>query len=162
MNSQLFATEIEVLMPLSDKQYLQVNQAVFSLANAYYARWIAEKVKKQIGLTLAEQAVLMVIGQLAPINSRQLSLAMNINPGTISVRVQSLVDKGIVKKEQDSEDRRNWRLHLTKEGEKLYRFTIAGTVEYTQDFLSALSASEQRDLHRILLKVSHSLGHEWQ
>lgn len=149
-------------MSLSNKQYLQINQAVFSLANAYLARSIKEKAKKEIGLTLSEQAVLMVIGQLEPINSRQLSAAMNLNPGTVSIRVQSLVEKEIVTKKQDSKDRRNWRLHLTEEGKKLYQLTISGAADYTRDFLSALGKTEQRELHRMLLKVSHSLGYAWQ
>lgn len=149
-------------MPLSDKQYLQINQAVFSLANAYRVRCINEKVKEGIGLTLPEQAVLMVLGQLRPINSRQLSHAMNINPGTVSIRIESLIKKKLVKKEQDQADRRNWRLLLTEKGEELYQLTIMGTAAYTRDFLSVLSNKEQRDLHRSLLKISHDLGYEWQ
>ena len=30
------------------------------------------------------------------------------------------------------------------------------------DFLSALNKSEQRTLHSLLLKASHSLGFDWQ
>ncbi len=149
-------------MPLSDKQYLQINQAVFSLANAYCVRRIKEKGEKVTGLTLPEQAVLMVVGQRAPVNSRQLSRAMNINPGTISVRVQSLIEKELIRKKQDQEDRRNWRLLLTEKGERLYQLTITGAATYTRDFISVLSKNEQRNLHRLLLKISRSLGHDWQ
>ena len=39
---------------------------------------------------------------------------------------------------------------------------VAGAVQYTRDFLSSLSLSEQRTLHRLLLKASHDLGYEWQ
>jgi DNA-binding MarR family transcriptional regulator len=149
-------------MSLSDREYLQINQALFSLANAYDVRRTEEKADKTTGLTLPEQAVLMVVGQLASVNSRQLSHAMNINPGTISVRVQSLIEKGLVRKEQDQEDRRNWRLLLTEEGEKLYQITAAGATLYTRDFIAVLSEDEQQDLHRLLLKISHNLGYDWQ
>ena len=149
-------------MPLSDQEYLQINQALFSLANAYDVRRVEEKAEEVTGLTMPEQAVLMVVGQLAPVNSRQLSHAMNINPGTISVRVQSLVEKGLIRKEQDQVDRRNWQLLLTEEGERLYQLTAAGAALYTQDFIAALSEDEQQVLHRLLLKISHSLGYDWQ
>ncbi len=149
-------------MPLSDKQFLQINQAVFSLANAYRVRWIEEKVEKEIGLTLPEQAILMVLGQLAPVNSRQLSRAMRLNAGTISIRVQSLIEKQLVSKKQDQQDRRNWRLVLTEDGKKIYQYTLAGAAEYTRGFLSILSLKEQRDLHRSLIKVSRNLGYDWQ
>jgi hypothetical protein len=56
----------------------------------------------------------MVLGQFAPINPRRLSELMHINPGTISVYVQRLVEKGPVQREQDADDRRNWWLSRTK------------------------------------------------
>jgi DNA-binding MarR family transcriptional regulator len=87
---------------------------------------------------------------------------MDINPGTISVYVQRLVTRGLVQREQDTDDRRNWWLTLTEEGKAAYEETIAGTVDYTRDFLSALDKSEQRTLHGLLLKASHSLGFDWQ
>ena len=87
---------------------------------------------------------------------------MELNPGTISVYVQRLVKKGLVRRERDQADRRNWWLHLTEAGEGAYQETIGGTVAYTRDFLSALDEAEQRTLHRLLLKASHSLGFDWQ
>jgi DNA-binding MarR family transcriptional regulator len=149
-------------MPLSDAQYLQINQALFSLAHAYESRRARDEQHNPTGLALSDRAVLMILGQFAPINSRQLATLMDLNPGTISVYVQRLVKKGLVRRERDQADRRNWWLHLTEAGEGAYRATIAGTVAYTRDFLSALDEAEQWTLHRLLLKASHSLGFDWQ
>ena len=104
----------------------------------------------------------MVLGQSAPINSRQLSNLMTINPGTISQYVHSLVKKGLVEKKQDEKDRRKWWLSLTKKGLSIYRETITEAVAYTRDFISSLSEKEQKTLHQLLLKASHALGYEWQ
>lgn len=149
-------------MPLSDKEYLQINQALFSLTHTYKSRMTKEEQQNPLGLMISDRSVLMVLGQFAPLNSRQLSSIMDINPGTISVYVQSLVKKGLVQKEQDQDDRRNWLLQLTEAGQAAYQKTITGAVAYTCDFLSALSESEQCTLHRLLLKASHSLGFDWQ
>lgn len=149
-------------MSLADRDYLQINQAIFSLANAYRSRRDREGREALLGLTLPEQAVLMVLGQLAPIDSRQLSRAMGINPGTISVRVQSLVEKGLVTKDQDGEDRRRWRLQLTAEGARSHQKTVDGAIAYTREFLSALDETEQKAFHGLLVKASHSLGFDWQ
>ncbi len=149
-------------MPLSDAQCRQINQAAFTLVHAYESRMARAEQAHPTGLALSDRAVLMVLGQLAPLNSRQLSDAMDINPGTISVYVQRLFEKGLVRRERDEEDRRNWWLSLTRAGQKAYQETIAGTVAYTRDFLSVLSDAEKRTLHRLLLKVSHSLGFDWQ
>ncbi len=148
-------------MPLSDKAYLQINQAIFSLAHAYESR-MAEETRNTLGLRLSDCSVLMVLGQFAPLNSRRLSELMAVNPGTISVYVQRLVDMGLVQKEQDAEDRRNWRLMLTELGQAAAQGVIGGAVEYTRGFLSALDEGEQKMLHRLLLKASHSLGFDWQ
>ena len=149
-------------MPLTDREYIQINQALFSLTHAYESRSTSDENRKRAGLVLSDLSVLMVLGQFAPINSRELSRIMDINPGTISLYVQRLVEKGLVEKDQDKDDRRNWWLSLTETGEETYRMAFAGAVEYTRGFLSALNELEQLTLQRLLLKASHSLGFDWQ
>ena len=149
-------------MSLTDKGYLQVNQALFSLAHAYESRLAREETRNALGLKLSDCSVLMVLGQFAPLNARRLSRLMDINPGTISVYVQRLVEMGMVKKEQDMEDRRNWWLTLTDLGQTAAQAVIAGAVEYTRDFLTVLDEDEQQTLHHLLLKASRSLGFDWQ
>jgi DNA-binding MarR family transcriptional regulator len=149
-------------MTLSDGQYLQVNQALFSLTHAYESRMAREETRNALGLKLSDCSVLMVLGQFAPLNSRRLSELMDLNPGTISVYVQRLVEMGLVQKEQDVEDRRNWWLTLTDLGHTAAQGVIGGAVEYTRDFLAALDEDEQQTLHRLLLKAAHSLGFDWQ
>ena len=149
-------------MPLTDVEYIQINQAILSLTRAYESRSASDERRKRAGLVLSDLSVLMVLGQFAPINSRELSRIMDINPGTVSLYVQRLVEKGLVEKDQAQEDRRNWWLSLSEAGEETYRMTVAGAVEYTRFFLSALNELEQLTLHRLLLKASHSLGFGWQ
>jgi DNA-binding MarR family transcriptional regulator len=148
-------------MALSDKAYLQINQALFSLAHAYESRMAGEETRNTLGLRLSDCSALMVLGQFAPLNSRRLSQLMDVNPGAISVYVQRLVEMGLVQKEQDAEDRRNWRLMLTETGQAAAQGVIAGAVEYTRDFLAALDEDERQALHRLLLKASRGLGFDW-
>ena len=149
-------------MSLSDKEYLQINQALFTLAHAYESRMAGEEARNVLGLALSDCSVLMVLRQLEPINAAQLSRAMNINPGTISVYVQRLVEKSLLQREQDEEDRRNWWLTLTQMGQVTAQGVVAAAAAYTRDFLRALDETEQHELHRLLLKASHSLGFDWQ
>jgi len=149
-------------MPLTDKESLQLNQALFSMSHAYHLHTAKYEKKNPTGLAFSDRAVLMVLGQLAPINSRQLSNLMTINPGTISQYVHSLVKKGLVEKKQDENDRRKWWLSLTKKGQAIYQETVSKAIVYTRDFISSLSEKEQKTLHQLLLKASHALGYEWQ
>jgi DNA-binding MarR family transcriptional regulator len=64
--------------------------------------------------------------------------------------------------ERDQDDRRTWWLHLTETGQFAYQVMVAGTVRYTNDFLSALSETEQQTLHELLQKAAHALGFSWQ
>lgn len=148
-------------MTLSNQEYLQINQALFSLAHAYESR-MAQDARNVIGLALADCSVLMVLRQFAPLNSARLARIMDINPGTISLYVQRLVEKGLVAKEQDTDDRRNWWLTLTEPGQVVAGEVVASAAAYTRDFISALDEDEQRALRELLLKASHSLGFEWQ
>jgi DNA-binding MarR family transcriptional regulator len=149
-------------MQLTDRQYLQINQALFSLAHSYESRMLKEKTRNVLGLRVSDCSVLMVMGRFAPLTSRQLSHLMDVNPGAVSIYVQRLVKMGLVHKQQDLKDRRNWDLTLTDTGRMAAQGVNAGTVEYTRDFLTGLDADEQRDLHRLLLKASHALGFDWQ
>lgn len=149
-------------MPLSDQEAIQINQALFSLSHAYEARMAKEHPPKETGMTMYDCAVLMVIGQSTPINSHELSRRMDVAPSTISVYVRRLTQKGLVRIERDEKDRRTWWLYLTDMGQFAYQQLIEGTVRYTRDFLSGLTAAEQQSLHGLLQKASHSLGFSWQ
>jgi len=148
-------------MPLSNKEYLQINQALFSLTHAYESR-MADESGSDSGLSLSDCSVLMVLYQSVPTTAAHLSEIMDINPGTISVYVQRLVIKGLVMRKQDADDRRNWWLSLTDVGLPVAKMVVESAVTYTRDFLAALNEEEQQALQRILLKVSHSLGFDWQ
>jgi DNA-binding MarR family transcriptional regulator len=150
------------LSDLSDRQYLQINQALFSLTHAYESRMAEEGARNALGLRLSDCSVLMVLAQFAPLNARRLSELMYLDPSTISMYVQRLVEMGLVQRERDAQDRRNWWLTLTDLGRTAAQGVLAGAVAYTRDFLAALDEGERRTLHRLLLKASHDLGFDWQ
>jgi DNA-binding MarR family transcriptional regulator len=147
---------------MEEKQYIQVNQALFSLTHSYEAQMLKDVRAREAGLRLSDCATLMVVGQMQPLSASQLSSRMAINRGTISLYVQRLVDKGLITRERDKKNRRLWWLTLTQPGHEAYSAIIQGTAQYTQDFLAGLELDEQVALHRLLLKASHGLGFEWQ
>ncbi|MBN1438048.1 MAG: MarR family transcriptional regulator [Anaerolineales bacterium] len=149
-------------MKITDKTYLQINQALFSLVHSYESRMAKENHRNVLGLRMSDCSVLMVMSRFAPLTSRRLSQLMGVNPGAVSLYVQHLVEKGLVRKEQDREDRRNWLLTLTETGRIAAQAVVAGAVEYTKDFMAGLAEEEQAQLGRLLLKASHALGFDWQ
>ena len=148
-------------MALSKQQCIQLNQAVFSMANAYRSQMIRDGVVERTGLSLPDRSTLMVLGQFEPISARDLSQRMDINPGTISVYVQRLAKRGLVERVQSESDRRTWWLSLTAEGKAAYRETLDGATAYTRAFLQPLTVEEQSALHGFMLKVAEGLGYTW-
>ena len=150
-------------MTLTDRAYIQINQALFSLVHAYESRMSEEAMRNlPVDLNLSDCAVLMVMHQVAPVNAAGLSRIMDINPGTISVYVQRLVEMGLVQRKRDTEDRRTWWLTLSDQGETAAQAVVEQAAVYTRDLLSALDEEERETLRRLLLKVSHDLGFDWQ
>ncbi len=147
---------------MNQKQCIQVNQALFSLAHAYETRMLKDAKARAGDMKLSDCAVIMVLGQLEPISASQLSRRMFINPGTISLYLQRLENKGLIVRERDKKNRRIWWLSLTEHGRAAYVSIIQGTVQYTRDFFSPLLPVEQATLHKLLLKASHGLGFNWQ
>ncbi len=147
---------------MTENEYLQINQALFSLAHAYESRMLKENPPEKTGMTLNDCAVLMVVGQSEPVQSAELARRMDVTASTTSIYVRRLVDKGLIQMERDSNDRRTWWLALTEQGKFAYQAVITNTVFYTQEFLSALSVEEQQQLHSLLRKAVHALGFDWQ
>jgi DNA-binding MarR family transcriptional regulator len=145
---------------LSDRELMQVNQAISSLRNVYESRMRADRRGK--GPTIAEMGVLMVMGQAGRINARTLSGMMGITPGTLSLYLSRLQGRGLVAQERDAEDKRTWLLSLTAKGKKAYLSSRTGAVRYTSDLISCLGPEERKTLHGLLLKLSHANGYEWQ
>jgi DNA-binding MarR family transcriptional regulator len=149
-------------MSLSTREYIQINQALFSLAHAYEARMEKETRADPNRPSMYECALLMVIGQSAPIQPNALSRMMDVSASMISIYVRKLTRKGLVQMERDPCDNRNGWITLTEPGEMFYQAIIEGTANYTREFFAALDENELQTLRELLLKASHSLGFKWQ
>jgi MarR family transcriptional regulator, organic hydroperoxide resistance regulator len=145
---------------LSKDEYIQINQAIFSIRNSYESRMNNEK--EDIGLSIAEMGVIMVLGQTRVSKAKDLTKLMNITPGTISIYLTKLTGKGYVTQKRNDVDKRAWILQLTDQGEKTYKIICSGTIDYTKDIINSLSQSEQTEFHRLLIKIAHGNGYEWE
>jgi len=145
-------------MTLSDYDCLRVAHILLNLARAYEKHMGMDALHSTIGFSHQDIAGMVIIGQHAPLNARQLSVMLGISPGTTSIYVQKLVEKGLLTKEQDQADRRNWWLRLSPEGEKIYQAFIATTVQFTRDFSAALNDEEQITFFTLLNKAFASVA----
>jgi DNA-binding MarR family transcriptional regulator len=140
-------------MTLTDYECLRIAHIFFILTRAYDTNLGIDIHNTATGFTHQDFAGLFAIGQRAPITARQLSNLLGISPGTTSIYVQKLVEKGFITKEQDRTDRRNWWLRLSSEGMNIYQSILATTVQFSRDLSSALDDDEQILFYKLLKKA---------
>jgi DNA-binding MarR family transcriptional regulator len=117
------------------------------------------------GLNGPDFAALVTLRRLARpdgASQRQLMRELDLTSGTVSVRVERLVERGLVTRTTDPADRRNSLVALTDAGQALFDRVTPAHVETENRLLAALS-SVQRDelvevLRTLLLSFEGSAG----
>jgi len=137
-------------------------EACFNVVQTYYLAESAmlEQIQK-IGATLSGLNVLLILRHHGEKGCSQnaLSHLLIVSRANITGLIDSLVRKGLVKREGAAEDRRIVMARITKKGEKLvdsYMPTHFGTM---RSMTSSLGADEKKTLIRILTKMRHHIVH---
>ena len=76
---------------------------------------------------------------------------------TISRAVTALMDRQLVERVENEDDRREFRLRLTRKGKTLYEQLIPRLLRKEREIMSCLSPQEQKDFARLLGKIENSL-----
>ncbi len=120
-----------------------------SLSVEYAARY---------GLDIPEWRVLATLGfRHAPCSAQYIAQCTRTHKSTISRAVTSLMKRQIIERVENEDDRREFRLRLTRKGATLYEELIPRLLRKEQEILSGLSAQERRDFARLLGKIEQSL-----
>ena len=120
-----------------------------SLSVEYAARY---------GLDIPEWRVLATLGfRHAPCSAQYIAQCTRTHKSTISRAVTSLMKRQIIERVENEDDRREFRLRLTRKGVTLYEELIPRLLRKEQEILSCLSAQERRDFARLLGKIEQSL-----
>ena len=110
------------------------------------------------GLDIPEWRVLATLGFRHDACSAQyIAHCTRTHKSTISRAVTSLMKRQIVERVENEDDRREFRLRLTRKGAALYEELIPRLLRKEQEILSCLSAQERRDFARLLGKIEQSL-----
>jgi MarR family 2-MHQ and catechol resistance regulon transcriptional repressor len=78
---------------------------------------------------------------------------VGLNPGSISVAVDRLYERGLVNREESPEDRRIRVVSLTTEGKKLISAAFRRHAELIETLFSVLSPDDQTQLQTLLKKL---------
>lgn len=93
------------------------------------------------------------IGDDGRVSQRRLMDELGLSSGTISVRIDRLVEEGLVDRGLDPESRRNTLITLTPRGRALFERVVPAHLANERRLLSALTDDEQEVLASLLRKL---------
>jgi len=114
--------------------------------------------KERYGLDIPEWRVLATLGFRDDACSAQyISHCTRTHKSTISRAVTALMERKLIERVENEDDRREFRLRLTRKGKTLYEALIPRLLRKEQEILSCLSAKERKDFAILLGKIEQSL-----
>lgn len=87
----------------------------------------------------------------------QLSQMQRLSKNTVSAHLRSLEEQGLIAREVDPNDLRQFRIRLTEAGRELVRTSTPGHMRFLNDLTDALTPEEITHLQHLLQKLHHSL-----
>ncbi len=112
----------------------------------YYAREL-----KKVGITMGQFPFIMGIAEDGGISQEKLSTKLMISKSTTAVIVQQLLTEGLITREVDENDRRNFKLHATKKALKLLP-KLAEIIEKCHDVITQDLTDIERDVFKNLTR----------
>ena len=119
---------------------------------------LASEYQERYGLDIPEWRVLATLGfRNEACSAQYIAHCTRTHKSTISRAVTALMKRQIVERVENAEDRREFRLRLTRKGASLYEELIPALLRKEQEIMSCLSAPECKTLALLLGKIEQSL-----
>jgi DNA-binding MarR family transcriptional regulator len=120
---------------------------------------LSSEYRERYGLDIPEWRVLATLGFRNDACSAQyISHCTRTHKSTISRAVTALMERQLVERVENADDRREFRLRMTRQGKALYQQLIPRLLRREQVILSCLSAQERKDFAKLLGKIENGLG----
>src|SRR4030088_2641098 len=119
---------------------------------------LSSEYQQRYGLDIPEWRVLATLGFRNDACSAQyISHCTRTHKSTISRAVTALMERQLLERVENEDDRREFALRMTRKGKALYQELIPRLLRKEQEILSCLSAQERRDFALMLGKIEQSL-----
>jgi DNA-binding MarR family transcriptional regulator len=111
---------------------------------------------KPLDLRPVEFTILQLVRENAPVTATQLAKELAITAPGITIWIDRLEKRELVRRERSSTDRRTQHLTITPKGRALVSSALAHLLEAERTLLAGLSEGERRMLLELLHKVARS------
>ena len=106
-----------------------------------------------LGLTISQFGVLEALFHLGPLSQKDIGQKILRSSGNITMVIDNLEKRDLVRRERDMEDRRYYIVHLTAAGKKLINKIFPPHAAVILSEMSVLTASEQETLGKFCKKL---------
>lgn len=97
------------------------------------------------------------MGGQPPVRPTQLSRSQQVSKNTISTHLRSLEDQGLIVREIDPDDRRQFRIRLSESGRLLVAQATPGHIRFLNQLTAGLTMAEIEQLQTLLRRLQQSL-----
>ena len=104
-------------------------------------------------LTESQFGVLEAVHHLGPLHQNQLAQKTLKSGGNLTLVIDNLAKRNLVRRERDPNDRRCYLIHLTDEGQALINEIFSRHVEIVKREIGVLTLEEQNQLARLCRKI---------
>jgi len=124
---------------------------VFLLAKAYQrAHGLFKKKLLPFGLTPVQHLILSVLADEGPLSPAEISERTVVDSATLSGVLDRMAEAGLIKKEENPEDRRSIRASITSKAKGMKEMLAEQRKAVNEELTRALSLEERLLLKRIL------------
>jgi len=141
--------------PFSPEIKSDVDQVLETIIYLYTeSRRITKELARRADLTGPQLTVVKMLEQIGDLSLSELSERIRAQNSTVTGIIDRMEREGLVVRERSKEDRRVVYIRLTPKGRKLAEEIPVEPMEIFRTALEALTATEVRELVRILGKVA--------
>ena len=105
------------------------------------------------GLTISQFGVLEALYHRGPLSQKEIGQKILRSSGNITMVIDNLEKRSLVRRKRDQHDRRSFIVHLTEAGYKLIRKIFPPHAAVISSELSVLTAAEQKTLGALCKKL---------
>lgn len=132
---------------------------MLGVAHTAMFRHLSKLMKQQkLPITPEQFSVLSYLWQKDGLQQSELALCTNRNRANITRIIDILEREGVVERRDDENDRRVFRIFLTRKGKTIREQTAKCAAQSIKDSLKGLSPAELETCKKVLLTITRNVG----
>jgi DNA-binding MarR family transcriptional regulator len=124
---------------------------------AHAAMRFGERISR-LNLTPPDAGILRMLGASGGLSQQELSTRLGIHPSRLVAILDALEEQRLVERQPNTDDRRQYALHLTEKGQGTLSEIARIGREHMESLCASLTAAEREKLGGLLQKIANEQG----